>query len=315
MTFRRAPLLTSALTVLACLAASAHAQERPTDEWLTNPVDDQTFRTYLEFFAYDRGLPFDLEVVSSRETEGLIEEDIRFASTPGQPDLTATVYRPAASGAARPRAIVYLHGGGPIGRSSLSTLRRLRLMARAGWTVLGFDMLHWGERDTGLLETYGAQEKADRLYNQPSLYLEFATQTVKDVGRSYDLLVEEYDVAPDRIALVGFSRGAQMSMIAGGADDRLAAVALIHGGHFDALENGHRPAACGANYIGRISPRPLLMINGENDRDYFPDSAVRPLQRLVGEPTQIRWTEQSHGILTEEDHNVLIEWLEKAVPR
>ena len=181
--------------------------------------------------------------------------------------------------------------------------------------VLSFDLLHWGGRSTGLLETYGAQEKADRLYNQPSSYLDWVIQTVKDVSRSYDLLTSEYGVDPDRVALVGFSRGAQLAMIAGGAERRLAAVAMLHGGHFDALENGHRPAACGANFIGRINPRPVLMINGENDTDYLPASTVLPLQRLLLEPVTIRWTEEGHGTLTSEDQTVLVESLRASVPR
>jgi dienelactone hydrolase len=186
-------------------------------------------------------------------------------------------------------------------------------MARAGWTVLAIDMLYFGERKTDLLQTFSAQEKADKLYNQPSLYLDFTIQTVKDVGRAYDVLVEEFAVPPDQVALLGRSRGAQMAMIAGGAERRFAAVALLHGGHFDALESGHRPAACGANYIGRINPRPLLMINGEADTDYLPDVAVRPLQRLLYRQSTVRWTDASHGIITEEDLGVLVDWLHTEV--
>jgi dienelactone hydrolase len=288
--------------------------DRPTDEWLTKPVDDQTFATYLEFFAYETDLPLNRVVLESSEEDGLIEEKLAFQSTPGQ-IVTARVFRPRVTGAEEQGGVVYIHSGGPSGKDAGSSLAFCRLMARAGWTVLAFDLLHFGERNAGLLDTYGAREKADRLYNQPSTYLEFVTQTVKDVGRSYDLLVLEYDVDPDRVALVGYSRGAQMSMIAGGAEKRLAAVALMHGGHFDRFENGHRPAACGANYIGRINPRPLLMINGEADTDYFPDTAVRPLQKLLGESTTIRWTGAGHGMISEEDRTVLVDWLRMAVPQ
>jgi dienelactone hydrolase len=187
-------------------------------------------------------------------------------------------------------------------------------MARAGWTVLSIDFLHWGGRHTGLLQTYSETEKHERLYNQPAAYLEFVTQTVKDVSRSYDFLVRERGVAPGRVALVGFSRGAQLAMIAGGADRRLAAVALLHGGHFDFYETGHRAAACPANYIGRISPRPVLMINGENDGDYLPESAVRPLQRLLKEPKRVIWTDAGHGFLSEDDRTALVDWLRREVP-
>jgi dienelactone hydrolase len=290
-----------------CAATGVTAQQnRPTDRWVTDPVDDRTFETYLDFFGYERSLPLGVTITASDTVDGLIEERLTYQSTPGV-IVTARTHRPI--GTASRGGIVILHGGGPNGKDSPGVVNISRVMGRAGWTVLAIDMLHFGERKTGLLRTFSAQEKADELYNQQSLYLDFAIQTVKDVGRAYDVLVETFDVPPDRVALVGRSRGAQMAMIAGGADRRLAAVALLHGGHFDALEHGHRPAACGANYIGRINPRPLLMINGEADTDYLPDLSVRPLQRLLGPQSTVRWTDASHGIITEEDLAVLIDWL------
>ncbi|HXV86299.1 MAG TPA: alpha/beta fold hydrolase [Gemmatimonadales bacterium] len=287
---------------------AAAAQDRPTDEWITRPVDDRTFNAYLEFFAYDARLPFATSVLDSTEQEGLLEEHVRFQSTPGV-TVAARLYRPRHQGAGRAGGIVFVHGGGPQGKDATVSVQLSRLMARAGWTVLSFDLLHWGERKTGLLETYSEPEKHERLYNQPAAYLDLVTQTVKDVSRSYDFLVRERGVQPGRVAIVGFSRGAQLAMIAAGAERRLAAAALLHGGHFDFYETGHRAAACPANYVGRISPRPVLMINGENDADYLPDTAVRPLQRLLKEPRRLRWTSAGHGFLSEEDRTVLVEWL------
>ena len=305
---RSIPIAILALAVAGSLAA----QDRPTDQWLTNPVDDRTFEAYLEFFAYDEALPFNTEVVTAGETEGLFEERINFQSTPGI-IVTARFYRPLRQSTAPRGGVIFLHGGGPRAKDAPISIQLSRLMARAGWTVLSIDYLHWGERNTGLLETFSEVEKHERLYNQPAAYLEFVTQTVKDVSRSYDFLVRERNADPARIVLVGFSRGAQLSMIAGAAERRLAAVALLHGGHFDFFEDGHRAAACPANYIGRISPRPLLMINGENDADYLPGTAVRPLQRLLREPKRIIWTDAGHGFLSERDRTVLVDWLRSTV--
>ncbi len=300
-----------ALATLA-VAASVAAQDRPTDQWLTNPVDDRTFQAYLEFFAYDEALPFNTEVFATTEQEGLLEEHLSFQSTPGI-IVTSRLYRPRHESSAQRGGVIFLHGGGPQAKDGVISIQLSRLMARAGWTVLSIDYLHWGERNTGLLETYSEVEKHERLYNQPAAYLEFVTQTVKDVSRGYDFLVRERNADPDRIALVGFSRGAQLAMIAGGAERRLAAVGLVHGGHFDFYEDGHRAAACPANYIDRISPRPLLMINGENDADSLPDTSVRPLQRLLREPKRIIWTGAGHGFLSEDDRTALVDWLRSIV--
>jgi formylglycine-generating enzyme required for sulfatase activity len=89
--------------------------------------------------------------------------------------------------------------------------------------------------------------------------------------------------------------------IAGGADRRLAAVIILNGGHFDALEREHLPAACPANYIGRISPRPLLMLHGKYDTDHVPETSVEPLYRLAKSPKQILWSESGHAFPSEDN--------------
>ena len=300
------------LAVLGMGAVPASSQERPTDQWLTDPVDEPTFAAYLDFFAYSSDLPFEIEVLDRSSGDGVEIEHLSFQSTPGE-RVMARLYRPDAAEATG-QAVLLLHGGVPIGKNSPRMEAIGRMMARAGWTVLAIDLQYFGERSTGFLQTFTEAEKHEKLYNRPSTYLAWVAQTVKDAGRSFDFLVEERGMAPERIALAGFSRGAQFAAIVGGADPRFSAVAMIHGGHFDRLETGHLPAACPANYIGRISPRPLLMVNGRNDADYFMDTSVLPLQQLARDPKELRWTESGHGIVTEEDRAFILEWLRANVP-
>ncbi len=98
--------------------------------------------------------------------------------------------------------------------------------------------------------------------------------------------------------------------VVGGADRRLSAVVLSYGGHFDKMEDGHLPAACPANYIGRISPRPLLMLNGLNDADLIKETSVDPTYRLAKEPKQILWTDGGHGRASEENLAAMYQWLQ-----
>ena len=51
------------------------------------------------------------------------------------------------------------------------------------------------------------------------------------------------------------------------------------------------------------------MINGRNDADYFSETAVEPLQALARQPRTLRWTDTTHGVITEEDQTVIVEWL------
>jgi dienelactone hydrolase len=306
-------LLARALTLALLAGASlpAAAQQWADDEWLREPVNDATFASFLEFFVYDEDLPFEVEVSSTEEADGV---EIQHLSFRGTADLriTADLYRPVGGEQGLP-AIVALHGG--VAQGKASHRRFAVVLARAGWMVLAIDMLHFGDRDTGLFESYMNPEKAAVLYNRPSMYLEWVTQTVKDAGRSYDLLVQERAADPARVVLLGISRGGQLSLIVGGADTRFAGVAAMIAGHFDALETGHGAPACPANYIGQISPRPLLTFNGERDADYEPERSVTPLHRQAGDNHEARWHEQGHTLPVEETVSLLIDWLGRVPAR
>ena len=297
-----------ALALILMVGMGVSQEKRAVCRYLEQPVDDQTFATFLDFFAVDKNLPFELELINEMEEDGVRWEHISFQSTPAE-RIFALFYRAAVSGSEKQPAIVFLHGGGARGKD----YRRLKIMfqalARDGWSVLAIDMKHFGERNTGLMKTFTEQDKHDKLYNQPSVYLEWVTQTVKDVKRSIDILIEERNVDPQRIGLVGLSRGAIAGTIVGGAEPRLGAVVLLFGGHFDALEREHLPAACPANYIGRISPRPIFAINGTRDTDMIRETSVAPLHALAKVPKTTHWVDRGHGGLTEEDMALMMKWL------
>ncbi len=297
------------LLALVWNSGTARAQDpAPGDEWLTSPVNDLTFETYLQFFVYDRNLPFDVQVVDETEEGGIRKEHLSFESTLGE-RVFANLYRSRTLPPSGWPAVIALHGGGPSGKDSRGTQRLAANLTRLGFGVLNIDMKHFGERNTGLMTTFTEDNKHERLYNQEDVYLAWMVQTVKDVGRSLDLLVEK-GADPGRIGLYGFSRGAVAASVAGGADRRLSAVVLSYGGHFDKMEDGHLPAACPANYIGRISPRPLLMLNGLNDADFLKETSVDPTYRLAKEPKRILWTDGGHGRASEENLAAMYQWLQ-----
>lgn len=271
----------------------------PGDQWLSRPVDDRTFAAFRSFYTYDSSLPLDARTTVRDTTGGVRVQHVSYQSTPGI-RVTALAYSVAAGSSQRRPAIIALHGGGGPGKDAAGMRYIGDYLARAGFIVLNIDMQFFGERAADVLTSFTEAEKHDKLYNQPAAHLAWVMQTIKDVGRAYDLLVGAMDADPKRVGLVGVSRGAIMATIVGGADQRIAAVALILGGHFDALERGHEAAACPANYIGRISPRPLWMINGENDSDMFREQSVLPLQRLAKEPREFVWLQTGHSMPREE---------------
>ena len=157
------------------------------DQWLTTPVDDRTFNTYLDFFNYDRKLPFDVKTAKVDEAQGLRRERLSFQSTSGV-RVTAILFQAPATTGTRQPGMVLLHAGGPQGKDAAFMLRFGELISRAGWSVLSIDLQYFGERTTQLLSTFSEQEKHVKLYNQPAVYLAWVTQTVKDVSRAVDFL-------------------------------------------------------------------------------------------------------------------------------
>jgi dienelactone hydrolase len=299
------------LVMLWPLAAFSQ-EERPSCKWLEKPVDDQTFKTFQDFFAYDRTLPFKMQSLAVNESEGIRNEHLSFQSTPGE-QIFANLYSAAGTNFNMVPALIFLHGGVAQGKDAPHYINQAEMCVRAGWAMLAIDMKYFGERSTDLLTTFTEKEKHDKLYNNPPLFLDWVIQTVKDVQRSFDFLVDQVGIDSKRIGLVGFSRGAVVGAIAGGIEHRLAATALLYGGHFDALETGHLPAACPANYIGRISPRPLLMVNATLDTDFIKETSVLPLYSLAKSPKKIVWIEGGHGLLNDEARSQILQWLQENI--
>ncbi len=300
------------LATVFLMGSTALAQyERSRDEWLSQPVDDSTFEAYLSFFTYDAALPFDVELLDREEQEGIVKEHLSFQSTPGD-RVFANHFEVATPGTGSKPGMILLHGGGRRGKDGLGVIRYATDFARSGFSVLAIDMQYFGERDTGVMTTFTEPDKHASLYNQPSLYLEWVAQTVKDVGRAFDLLIER-GADETRIGLWGNSRGAVVGIIAAAAERRIAAALISYGGHFDGLERQHLAAACPANYIGRISPRPLLMANGTFDADFDKIASVDPMFALAGEPKTILWTEGGHGRISAENRDRLFAWVRETL--
>lgn len=295
--------------VLTCAPVAMQSQAR-TDQWVNKPVNAATFETYRTFFAYDKRVPFATQTLDTTTVDGVFIEHLSFESTPGS-RVFADLYEPASQRGQTLRSIVMLHGGVARGKANVRVLADF--LAKSGWRVLAIDMPFFGERKTDLLVAFTEAEKHEKLYNQEATYLSWITQVAKDVGRSIDFLVGERAADPARIALVGYSRGGQAGAIVGAVEKRFAAVALLYAGHFDAKEQGHLAAACPANYIGRIAPRPLFLLNGTQDADYTREEQVDPLHRLAKNPKKIVWVETGHVFPPEETRPQLARWLSDVV--
>ena len=191
----------------------------------------------------------------------------RRAELPGAEDVVLTTadglalrgwYAPSRNGA----AIAFLHG---LGASRLQLLPVAAGLARRGYGVLLLDLRAHGESD-GRRTTLGLAERLD-------------------AAAAIDFLATRPEVERGRLAAVGFSLGGMVLLPVAADDRRLAAVAVA--GSYPSLAEMVRTDEPGArgevalvalraagidpgavrpiDAVGRLAPRPLLLVYGSAD--------------------------------------------------
>jgi dipeptidyl aminopeptidase/acylaminoacyl peptidase len=201
-------------------------------------------------------------------------------------------------------SIVLVHGSGA-DRSSL--LPELRALVTDGFGVLALDLPGHGESD-GVVT--------------------FGIAPVEAVEGAVDFLTKAADVHDGRIGVAGFSYGGAIAARAAASDCRMRAVALI-ATPADAIDQTRaeyapygRAAQIGAfavywirgidlhgerpvDYVGKIAPRPLLIVAGAEDTT-VPMSETQSLLAAAREPKRFVLLPQgAHGQFAEADSTYL----------
>lgn len=141
--------------------------------------------------------------------------------------------------------------------------------------------------------------------------------TPPSVELALDYLLQRPDVDPTRVELVGASFGAPFATIAAARDTRITRLWLAHGGGdtYRMISRGlekeipwapvRAPLAHLANilasgprftpekWIARVAPRPVVMLNAEED-EKIPRESVEILYAAAGEPKELVWLPGKH---------------------
>ena len=143
-------------------------------------------------------------------------------------------------------------------------------------------------------------------------------QTVFDLRRGLDYLDTRRDIDSARTGYIGISLGGIAGTVFCGVDERVEVpVICIAGGGLRTISSidgfGDKVTSMMApieplNFVGRISPRPLLFINAEND-EVFPKPLSMLLHAKANEPKEIIWYESGHKINPYDAFNDSAEWL------
>jgi dienelactone hydrolase len=193
-----------------------------------------------------------------REDPDYFLRHISFTNGYGQ-KVTGLFIRPKAEGVYP--CILLLHGLGGDKEGMIDGLGRM--IAEKGMAALALDAWLQGERTD-----------QNTFANSKKVATGMVTRiTAVDYRMALDYLKSRKDIEGERIGLLGYSLGAATGAIVSGVDDRIKATALcMCGDPIRPRIKGQTPEqklaieqVSQSNFVGHISPRPLLLLNGKND--------------------------------------------------
>jgi len=255
------------------------------------------------FFEYDNSQPLNPDVQFLEKNARYTKYHVFYGSTMGE-RVPAYLFIPAKGKEPFP-CVIIMHGSGG-SKEDFGVF--YDYLSMRGYAVLAVDAAFHGERKNDAIRA----EKAD-WYQTRNMII----QTVVDLRRGVDWLETRAEIDPNRIGYLGASQGTFIGSIFSAVETRVkAAVLLVGGADFSVffrhsqipsivlMRNYFTPEQLDkiANdlavidpqyYIGAISPRPVLLINGKKDL-VISEEAGKRLHELAGEPKETYWYDGGH---------------------
>jgi hypothetical protein len=257
-------------------------------------------RDPLPYFQQRRSSLISVVESSATLDDGYELQPVRLVASSGL--AVDLMVRRAVADSARRLPLVVLLGGHATGRSAARLLGDTRglLVAALSYPFTGH---HRPDPVTFIREI--PKIRTAFLDTPPALML------------ALDYLTRRPDVDTSRVEAAGVSLGVPFVCIASALDQRFTRTWAIHGsgGSYVPLEMNMRrtirfaplrlPAAVIANviiagprldparWVGRIAPRPFVMLNAEGDQQ-LPRHVIEALYRSAGSPKQLLWLRGTH---------------------
>jgi serine/threonine protein kinase/formylglycine-generating enzyme required for sulfatase activity/cephalosporin-C deacetylase-like acetyl esterase len=238
------------------------------------PCSDDVFRYYRSLFNYDKTpLRAVIESTDSSSPYWYVQK-ISFNAAYGNERMAAYLFLPREKRGPF-QAVVFFPGA--------DAIYDRRFSDPAGMPK-DFDFIIRSGRAV-LFPLYKSTfERADDLKSDvPAMtnsYRDHVIMWVKDVSRSIDYMETRSDLDCSKLAYYGISWGGRMGAIVPAVETRLRAVVLHVAG---LAQERSFPEVDALNYVSRVKV-PVLMLNGEYDHFFPPETAVKPMYKLLGTP-------------------------------
>lgn len=264
-----------------------------------------------KYYNYDQNLPLKDSVRLVKDTTGYNLYYVTFISVHDQ-KVTALLTVPKSGSGPYP-VIILMHGYGD--RKTVDYVETGNdYMWKAGYAVLRLDIANHGDRFT---DDYDFSfTDGDRYWTRDILI-----QTVFDLRRAVDFIQARKELDSNRIGYLGISLGGIIGTIFCGVDQRVnVPVIVLAGGGMhlmfgiDALSDDTKDYLSmiePLNFVKEISPRPLLMINAEND-DVVPPMMSKLMFKTAKEPKKIIWyPAKHHTIPIDKTYTEAVKWFDE----
>jgi dienelactone hydrolase len=244
---------TRAAVVVAVVALTASRKPNPLPPRLAH------------LFDYDRDAPLAIRRQTHVHTAGVSVDAITYAAPGGRvPALVIVPDRPG-----RRAGVVFVHGFGG---------SRMDFLAEgAGLSLLGAVVVT-------ITSPFGRSPPRSALAR-------LMIRDVIDIRRALDLLLARNDVDPKRLAVVGYSLGAEAAVVTAGVEDRLAA-AIVQAS--PARLDGPNRDLDPIRYVGHAAPA-RLFFQGATLDESVPPRDTEALIAAAPEGAEYEWYPTSHS--------------------
>jgi cephalosporin-C deacetylase-like acetyl esterase len=264
----------------------------------------------FSFYAYDRSLPLNATLKVLDKNASRVRYSLEYDSIHDQ-RVTAILAIPARFQPQYP-AVILVHGSGG-DKDTFYIAAASEILTRQGYATLSIDTQYHGSRTR--------KGRSGEIHMPDSYTMRDAwVQSVVDIRRAVDFLEGRSDIDTHKIGYLGFSQGGMLGAVTGGVEARISCfcLAVPGGGLMDIVKNldkypfirAHWPVNVTPEvmhkveevtavtdpiyFVGRIQPRPLLIIRAQDDEVIPPAAYDALIQAAHAGPDQVKVWQSGH---------------------
>lgn len=279
--------LTNIIFLLGLITTATLNAKEPAANQL--PLD----QAYLShWFSYDSVEPINLVLRPLEEDAFGERAEIRFTSDDGQA-VNGLIAFPKDKASSKKLAFA-LH---PMGidqqfwwseKSPLAAQKMTVRLREQGYTVISLDARQHGERGR---ENFGPRELIKRAHSsEPRIYIDTIIGSVRDYRLVLNWAREEFN--PTDVLVMGYSMGAQMSLLLASVEPSIGAVVAMVPPYVDSPTSPVAPRI----HVNRITDAKVLWLAGDNDPHSDRNQTQTTFDQIASTDKILTWFDAGHRL-------------------